>query len=194
MRLLGVSLMCFVVLLSSMAVMIYYGQQQPELPAVRDIHLCEDRFCVLTLIPNKTTSEAALAFISSDPQFELSADSNRTAYRRAVPSYRLDLYLHDSVLTELDLLFSRANVLTANAFIAKFGRPCAVLPHYMADSIVLIYPGMVAFFADDSPPNLNRFRPSAAAQQINVFDNQIDDCSRMKFDGSITRWRGFRSY
>jgi len=177
-----------------MTAIIYYGQGQPELPAVSDIHLCEDRFCVLTLIPNKTPSEVALNFISSNPQFELSANSNRTAYKRTAPSYRLDLYIRDSVLNEIDLLFQHGSTLTASAFVAKFGRPCAVLPRYMADSIVLIYPGMVAFFADDSPPNLNRFDPSAAVEQINVFDNQITDCSRMKFDGGITRWRGFRSY
>jgi hypothetical protein len=186
----------FVVLLLMTAGMILYGRQQPESVFTADLHQCGNRVCMLDVVLLRTPYEDAKKSLLANPNFEQLAASASQLFKTAEPYYTVQLYRAEStsVIIELDLFFPQSSDFAVNALVAKFGSPCAVLPRYSAGTAVLIYPGMVIFAANDSATAPSRFAPTSLVRQINLLDNRVQACADMRFDGSITRWRGFRRY
>jgi hypothetical protein len=113
------------------------------------------------------------------------------------PFYRIDLYSsHDDLasVTEIDLYFVNRRLVTTDLVVAKFGTPCAVIPRYIPEHLVLIYPGMVVYLESNPLFEAKRIAPSARIAQINLLENNIRDCSQMTFSESTLPWRGFRMY
>jgi hypothetical protein len=194
-KLTGTALVIFCALFGISAVLVSYSRSNPDPVLALDFYRCGAKVCILDIEPGETSFHDAKTSIHTNPDYKFSPNSERSVYKQSTPFFRLDFFLKDSVVNEVDLIFPSKPYLAANSIISVFGPPCNVVPNYRLQSMVLRYPGMVVFFSyNNQQSNSKHFDLSSHVYQINLFDNGITDCSQVSFDKLNVRWRGFRRY
>ena len=191
-----IAFITFISLLLVIVGVFYLGHQQPDNPLLRDIQPCGDRICALTLAPDITDYDEALALIRSDSRLTPSAQSLSSAYKIEPPSFRIDVYQdgNNALVTEIDLYFEKGYPITLDLLVAKFGLPCAVIPRYMHYATILIYPDMAVYVVDGPRPQTKKLMLSSVVTQINLLNTGVNDCSQMEYTKDNLPWRGFRKY
>ncbi len=177
------------------------GRAQPRIDAVPDLGVCSGRACYLGIVPGETTIEDARAILRNAPQLALSDYSNLVANRWSQPFHSVQLVqvvsdgVHASYkyVDEIDLVFSGGTGVDAGRIVLQLGEPCALVLSIVGGRTVLIYPGMLLFFALDRQTEPRVFKSTSPVTQIDLF-NTVSSCEQVKF-GEITRpWHGFGRY